>query len=208
MGLLWPLGHGWPTSALTTPSEHVKKNQLCCVSVFLTNKEVSKSCCVYTALRHTHISTQRMSLKGHMTNGYLRTMTLNGRCHVQLVTAVLTVLKLFSSCAKVTSLANCYSIVSHLLLKQSKVSVALNWSCHVWIFTSRSRKCAERLTDLLDLRTGGNVILTQRSMWLDKPRHKKAKVWKLNTQRTLERNWCTWCTDLILNFKKNQTEFK
>lgn len=76
----------------------------------------------FTLLLHIH----GLNLKGHMTDGYLRTMTLYGPCHVQLVTAVLNMLTL-SSCIKMTSLTD----KGWLLFTKKKIQSALINFCFV-----------------------------------------------------------------------------
>lgn len=78
------LKHYLTMSFLQVSIAHKKKTV---VSVmFLTNKEVSKSCWACAALSYPGLN-----LKGHMIDGYLRTMSWYGPCHVLQVIAVLKV---------------------------------------------------------------------------------------------------------------------
>lgn len=94
--------HAVPPSLSTSPptSAHGKECDALRQWCFWQTRKY-QSLVEFTLLLHIH----GLNLKGHMTDGYLRTMTLHGPCHVQLVTTVLNMLTL-SSCKKMTSLTD------------------------------------------------------------------------------------------------------
>lgn len=94
--------HAAPPSLSTSPptSAHEKKCDALRQRCFWQTRKY-QSLVEFTLHLHIH----GLNLKGHMTDGYLRTMTLYGPCHVQLVIAILNMLTL-SSCIKMTSLTD------------------------------------------------------------------------------------------------------